>query len=105
MRAFVARLYDVTLLRSHHPYLPLPSPARVIHPDAPPDSVNLATGTYFAENRRTFNVLARRTWFVMGAIVLSGYHVVAPYGGIAVGSVSAAELMDDVADWISHKDY
>lgn len=105
MRAFVARLYDVTLLRGHHPYLPLLDPARAIHPDAPPDPVNLATGTHLDENRRTFNVLARRTWFVMGAVVLSGYYVVAPYGGIAVGSASADELMDDVADWISHKDY
>ena len=105
MRAFVARLYDVTLLRGHHPYLPVPGPARVIHPDAPPDPVNRASRTYLDENRRTFNVLARRTGFVKGAVVLSGYHVVAPYGGIAVGSASADELMDDVADWISLQDY
>ena len=105
MRAFVARLYDVTLLRGHHPYLPLPDPARVIHPDAPPDPVNFASTTYRDENHRTLNVLARRTGFVKGASVLSGYHVVAPYDGIAVGSASADELMNDVADWISRQDY
>ena len=105
MRAFVARLYDVTLLRGHHRYLPAPGPARVIHPGAPSDAVNRASGTYWDENRRTLNVLARRTGFVKGAIVLSGYHAVAPYDGIAVGSASADELIDDVADWISLQDY
>lgn len=97
MRAFVARLYDVTLLRGHHRYLPVPDPARVIHPDAPPDPVNRASRTYWDENRRTLNVLAKRTGFVKGAVVLSGYHVVAPYGGIAVGSAAA--------DWISLQRY
>ena len=105
MRTFVARLYDVTLLGGHHPYLPLPDPARGIHPDAPPDPVNCASRTYWDENRRTLNVLARRTGFVKGAVVLSGYHVVAPYGGIAVGSASADELMDRVAEWISLQNY
>ena len=105
MRTFVARLYDVTLLGSHHPYLPLPDPARGIHPDAPPDPVNCASRTYRDENRRTLNVLARRTGFVKGAAVLSGYHVVAPYGGIAVGSASADELMDRVAERISLQNY
>ena len=105
MRAFVARLYDVTLLRVHHPYLPVPDPARVIHPDAPPAPVNRASPTYWNENRRTFNALVRRTGFVKGAVVLSGYHVVAPYGGIVVGSASADDLMDDVADWIIRQGY
>ncbi len=105
MRAFIARLYDVTLLHSHHRYLPWPHPPRVIHPDAPLDSVNRAVGTYRQENRNTLNVLARRTGFVNGAVVLSGYHIVAPYHGITVGSASAHELMDDVADWISRQNY
>ena len=105
MRAFVARLYDVTLLRGHHRYLQVTGPARVIYPDAPPDPVNRAAGTYWDENHSTLNALARRTGFVQGAVVLSGYHVVAPYGGVAVGSTSAGELMDDVASWISLRNY
>ena len=105
MRTFVARLYDVTLLLGHHRYLPVPDPARVIHPDEPPDPVNRASRTYWDENRRTLNVLARRTGYVKGAIVPSGYHVVVPYAGIAAGSASADQLMDDIADWISFQDY
>jgi hypothetical protein len=35
MRAFVARLYDLTLLRTHHPYLGVPGTAQAIHPGAP----------------------------------------------------------------------
>ena len=61
--------------------------------------------TYRDENHRTLNVLARRTGFVKGASVLSGYHVAAPNDGNAVGSASADELMNDVADWISRQDY
>ena len=99
MRAFVARLYDITLLHSHHRYLRLPGPARAIHPGAPPHRMNFPAATYWEENHRTFNVLARRTAFVNGAVMLSGYHAVAPYGGIVVGSASADELMDDVAEW------
>ena len=105
MRAFVARLYDVTLLRGHHSYLHMPYPAKVIHPNAPPDPVNRASLTYRDENRRTLNVLARRTGFVEGAVVLSGYHAVVPYDGIVAGSPSANELMDAVADWISRRNY
>lgn len=105
MRVFIARLYDVTLLRSHHRHLPVSDPARVIHPDAPLHPVNRASRTYWDENRCTLNVLARRTDFVEGAVVLSGYHAVMPYAGIVVGSSSADELMDDVADWISRQNY
>ena len=105
MRAFVARLYDITLLHSHHRYLPLPDPPRAIHPDAPPDTVSRAAPTYWEENRNTLNILARRTGFVKGAVVLSGYHVVAPYDRIVVGSSTAVELMDDVAHWISRQGY
>ena len=105
MRAFVARLYDVTILTGHHPYLPVPGPARVIHPGAPPEPVHCPVRSYWSENRRTLNVLARRTGFVQGAAALSGYHAVAPHGGVTVGSPTAAALMDDVADWIFRQPY
>lgn len=113
MRTFVARLYDLTLLRGHHTYLtrahhPYPTvadPPRAIHPGAPPESKHRPVLTYWQENRRTLNVLARRTGFVKGAAALSGYHAVAPYGGVTVKSRSADQLMSDVAEWIRSEGY
>ena len=105
MRTFVARLYDLTLLRTHHSYLPVAGPPRAIHPHAPPESVHRPVISYRQENHRTMNVLARRTGFVRGTAALSDYHAVAPHDGITVGSASAAQLMNGVADWIRSRGY
>jgi hypothetical protein len=105
MRAFVARLYDVTLLRAHHPYLGLAGPPQAIHPSAPPGAIHRPALTYWIENRRTLNVIARRTGFVSGAARLTRYHAVEAHGAITAGSATAAQLMDDVADWISARGY
>lgn len=105
MRAFVARMYDLTILRDHHRYLGLTDPPSAIHPDPPPGPSHHPVLTYWQENRRTLNVLARRTGFVRGTAALSGYHAVTPYGGIKVRSASATQLMDDVADWICSRGY
>ena len=105
MRAFVARLYDLTLLRAHHRYLTVAHPPRAIHPGAPPGGKHGPVLTYWQENRRTLNVLARRTSFVKGAAALSGYYAVAPHSGVTVQSPSAARLMSDVAEWIRRRDY
>lgn len=51
MRAFVARLYDLTLLRAHHPYLGVPGTPQAIHPGAPPPgSIHRPAVTYWIEN-------------------------------------------------------
>ena len=103
MRAFVALLYDISLLNGHHQYLGVPYPARAIHPDAPDGSLHNSVSSYWTENHRTLNVLARRTGFTQGASDLSGYHGVSPYAEIAVGSREATDLMDAVANWIRRR--
>jgi len=105
MRAFVARMYDLTILSAHHRYLAVACPPSAIHPGAPSGPTHRPALTYWQENRRTLNVLARRTGFVRGTAALSGYHAVAPYGSIKVRSASATQLMDDVADWICSRGY
>ena len=109
MRAFVARMYDLTILSSHHRYLVrnlgVAGPPSAIHPDPPPGPTHPPVVTYWNENRRTFNVLARRTGFARGTAALAGYHAVAQHPGIRVGSASATQLMDDVADWIRRRGY
>jgi hypothetical protein len=92
-------------LRAHHPHLGLAGPPQAIHPNAPPGSIHRPALTYWIENRRTLNVIARRTGFVSGAARLTRYHAVAPHGAITAGSAAATQLMDDVADWIRARGY
>jgi hypothetical protein len=105
MRAFVARLYDLTLLNAHHAYLPVAGPPRAIHPGAPPGGLHRPVITYWLENRRTQNIIARKTGFVHGAAAMTGYYSIAPHGGIVVGSANMGSLIDAVATWIVSRGY
>lgn len=105
MRAFVARLYDLSLLHAHHRYLPFMGLSQAIHPGAPPGRTHRAVLTYWQENRRTLNVIARRTGFVHGAAAMTGYHAVEPHGGIVVGSPTTRALIEAVASWIIARGY
>ena len=105
MRAFVARLYDLSLLHAHHRYLPFAGVSQAIHPGAPPGSTHRSVLTYWQENRRTLNVMARRTGFVHGAAAMTGYHAVEPHQGIVVGSLNTDGLIDAVASWIVARGY
>lgn len=105
MRAFVARLYDLTLLVAHDLYLPFAGPPQAIHPGAPPGPLHRPVITYWLENRRTLNIVARKSGFVQGAAAMTGYHSVEPHGGIVVGAANTAALIDAVADWIVRRGY
>jgi hypothetical protein len=100
MRAFVARLYDLTLLAAHHPYLGFAGPPQAIHPSAPPGPLHRPVSTYWQENRRTLNIIARKSGFVQGAAAMTGYHSIEPHGGIVVGAANTDVLIRAVADWI-----
>ena len=85
MRAFVARLYDLTILHAHHRHLGhvgVGGDPRTIHPGAPGDRIHRPTISYWNESRRTLNVLARRVGFVRGSAALSGYFSVEPHAGV-----------------------
>jgi hypothetical protein len=102
MRAFVARLYDLTVLKSHQPYLPFPAPPQGIYPGSfAGDAFYAARVTYWEENRHTFNVIARRTSFVAGAAAMANYYAIEPHGFITAGSSQSTNLMDAVAQWIN----
>lgn len=104
MRAFIARLYDLTLLYAHHRYLPFTTP-QALHPDSPTGPGHRAVVTYWQENRRTLNVVARRTGFVAGAAALTGYHAVQAHEQVTVGSANATQLVDAVVTWIVGRRY
>ena len=105
MRAFVARLYDLTLLYAHHSYLPFGPLRQAIHPAAPVGPLHSAVFTYWQENHRTLNVIARRTGFVHGTAALTGYHVIEPHGGIVVGSPNITGLVTRVVSWLFNRGY
>lgn len=101
MRTFVARLYDLTVLQLHAPYLPFPVPAQGIYPgNFGGNPFYAARGTYWQENRHSFNVVARRTGFAVGAAAMTNYYSIQPYGSITAGSPQSSALMDSVAQWI-----
>jgi hypothetical protein len=101
MRAFVARLYDLTVLYSHRNYLNFPTPVPVISPgNLGPNPFYTARVTYWQENRRTFDAIARRTGFVTGAAPMTDYYDIEPHDSVTATSTEAADLMNAVADWI-----
>lgn len=100
MRAFVARLYDLTMLTWHDgkmAHLPLPltyiSPGASL-PDFPPFY------SFWVGNRETFNVLARRTGFSSGATAMTGYYGIQPRGPVTPGSPEDLGLISDLSTWI-----
>lgn len=102
MRAFVARLYDLSILLSHQKYLRFSPPTQAIYPaNFGGDVFYGAQGTYWDENRHTLNVIARRGGFATGAAAMARYYAVEPHAQIVAGSTAAKDLMDAVALWIA----
>lgn len=100
MRAFVARLYDLTMLTWHDDkmaHLPLPltniSPGVSLPDFRPFDS-------FWVGNRETFNVLARRTGFSSGATAMTGYYGIQPRGPVTPASPEYVSLISDLSTWI-----
>jgi hypothetical protein len=106
MRAFVARLYDLTILQSHLMYVQAqyPGPAMGIYPDSPAgDSFYSARNTYWDENRHSFNALARRSGFASGATAMTAYYRVEPHPSITLGSSQVTALIHAVCQWIENQ--
>lgn len=97
-RAFVARLYDTTLLYAHHPYLGL-SPPSAIHPGSPSGSTHRAVRTYRQENLRTRNIIARQSGFAAGTAPLMAYHRIEPHQNITAVGPEIDALVRSVVAW------
>jgi hypothetical protein len=101
MRTFVARLYDVTLLKGHRFHLRLGSLPQAIYPaNFGGDAYYDSRDTYRRENLHSFNVFARRTGFAKGAAAMTSYHCIQPHGAVTAGSAEADTLFGDIANWI-----
>jgi hypothetical protein len=99
MRAFIARLYDLSLLIGHP--LNYPTPFLRIYPGSPSNhGIYKAQYTYRDENQNSFNALARRTSFSQGAKDMRAYYEIRTAGNIKVGSAGYATLISAVGQWI-----
>jgi hypothetical protein len=102
-RAFVARLYDLTILQGHHPYIGQPGGlAQAIYPGAlQGDPFHAASITFRQENQRTLNVIARRSGFAQGTAALNSYYSVQPHSSVTHPSTEADLLISVAANWIA----
>lgn len=98
MRAFVARLYDLTILGVHSRVPHLTGARQRIYPGAPPG--NDSFQHFWEGNRRTLNVIARRTGFAAGATAMTSYYAIQPRGPVFPGTVEDADLTNEVSDWV-----
>lgn len=99
MRAFVARLYDLTILSVHTAVSHLPKPLQAISPGVPLAHTP-PYSTFGDGNRTTFNVIARRTGFASGALSMTNYYGIQPRGPIVPGSPEDTSLVNDLVSWI-----
>jgi hypothetical protein len=100
-RAFLARLYDLTILQTHQAYLGRPAPLQGIYPgNLAGQTFHSARMTYRAENHHTMNVLARRTGFSEGTAAMTAYYAIEPHGYITAGSAESNALLNGIAQWV-----
>lgn len=100
MRTLIARLYDVTLTKSHK-YLTGGSPINAIYAGGVSHGGYMsAHNTYRDSNLSTKNALARTSNFSSGAIAMTSYYRISPYDQVIPGTATAARLFDDVSGWL-----
>lgn len=100
MRTFVARLYDLTVLTGHQRHLPTPPPTLAIAPGSPSGNFYSARGTYWDENRHSFNAVARQSGFSAGAIAMTAYYGIEGHPSVTLNSAGYVGLVDSVCDWL-----
>lgn len=101
MRAFLARIYDTTLLNWHSKYFGGTGTLRRIHPLGPTEpGFGSVSSTYRIENKRAYHAIARRTGFTQGTRPMSDYYFVRRFEGIEVGSPGLNEFGREVCNWI-----
>ena len=103
MRAFVARLYDLTVLTVHQPYLPIPLPTMVIAPASANGPFYTARRTYWDENRDSFNAVARQSCFTAGALAMTAYYGIEGIRRSRSTGRATQLLIQAVCEWIDNQ--
>jgi hypothetical protein len=101
MRAFLARIYDTTLLSLHAQYLGAGGALNRVHPlDPTQPGFGAVSATYRIENTETYNAIARRTGFTQGTVGMSNYYFIRRFDNIRSGSQNLTDLKNEICDWI-----
>ena len=99
MRAFVARLYDVTALDGHAPHLTsVCIPLTGIHPGRLPDDE--PHRTFRHSNFACRSILVRRTGFASGALAMTSYYSIDPRYNVVPASSQHNSFLADLTAWI-----
>jgi hypothetical protein len=101
MRAFLARIYDTTLLQVHAGYIGLSTPVRKIYATSGLGAgFGTARQSYRVENRSSFHGIARRTGFSLGTAKMSTYYFVRRFENLYVGSSELDVFTSEICDWL-----
>lgn len=101
MRAFVARIYDTTLLHWHASHIGAAAPlCKVYSMNAANAGFGRANQSFRAANQHIFQGIARRTGFTKGTGLLSMYYFVRCFDNLSVGSANLADFLAESCDWI-----
>jgi hypothetical protein len=99
MRAFIARMYDLTMLSGHGGKIAHWGwPERRIYPGAPAGQEVFSS--FWSANRDTYGAVARRTGFRPATLSLTSYYAVRPFANVTCGSAEFTLLVADVCGWI-----
>ncbi|WP_148301252.1 hypothetical protein [Methylobacillus glycogenes] len=105
MRAFVARLYDLTILNIHSSklYPPLSFYGHIYDSNPPTYAHPPSPITFRDSNRDSFSAIARSTGFSKGTDPLSTYYNIHRFENIVEPSTSADKFIENLAKWIDQK--
>jgi hypothetical protein len=104
MRAFLARIYDTTLLNWHAQYLGATPPLHRIYAlDPSQTGFGEVSTTYRIENTAVYHAIARRTGFTSGTAGMSDYYFIRRFDKIDVASPELNTFKVDLCDWIDQQ--
>lgn len=98
-RAFVARLYDLTILSLHLQHYALDQASYALYARAP-GPAHVFPMTYRNENLGTLNIVARRAGFASGTLPLTGFYGIEPHASVVASTPAATQLLDAISHWI-----
>jgi hypothetical protein len=97
VRAFVARVYDTTILSGHR--LGFPGAGRRIYA-SPSAGFGTSLGTFREDNLSSFGAIVRASGFTSGADILASAYFVSQYASMRVGGPSLTDFRMDTVSWI-----
>lgn len=100
MRALIARMYDLTILRGHRRHLGLTLDGEIYDPEPGGSGFGLSTVTYLEQNSRCKTALVRRSKLSKGAGDMTSLFKISPHVEVTHPSVQATAMADELAHWM-----